>query len=61
MSGHLVFLTYEMTSKSKYTTNEIGVFNIGITLYIKIKQKIIKCTTLNKYMSNNSNGWAKWS
>ena len=34
-----MFLTYEMTVKSKYTIVEFVVFSIGITLYIKIETK----------------------
>ena len=36
-----MFLTYEMTVKSKYTIVEFVVFSIGVgvTLYIKIKTK----------------------
>ena len=34
-----MFLTYEMTVKSKYTIIEFVVFSIGITLYIKIEAK----------------------
>ena len=42
MSGHhvfIMFITYEMTEKSKYPIIEFVIFSIGITFYIKSEAK----------------------
>ena len=46
-----MFLTYEMTVKSKYTIIDFVVLNKGITLYIKIEAKYNKMHRLEQMYS----------